>query len=183
MAAETGLLIDGQVYELPTVDSLTLDEAELMYDRCGLTQEDFVKELDETDEEHERRVAKLIRPPAYSAFLMQVAYQRGNPDAPPERVKKVLGSTNRLAAFSTLTLTVEEAGEVPLDTTSDPDRSSPSGSLERERSTKESPETSGGGSENVSVSPAGEVVNIGTTRSATSSTSVPSTSAASGRPT
>lgn len=172
MAAETGFLIDGKVYEVPTLDSLTLDEAQLMYERCGVVQEDFVPLADETDDEREERIAKLTRHPGFMASLVQIAYQRGNPNAKMSQVKLVLEKTNRMEAFSTLAAE-EETEEVPLASTSEPGGSSLSVSLESATGLKDSSETGGSGSTNGSDGQAGEVVSIGTSKSDMSSTLAP----------
>lgn len=179
MAAENGFLIAGKVYEVPGLDSLTLDEAELLYEQSGLAQEDFAQEADETDEEHEARVAKMVRHPGFLGALARIAFQRGNPTVKPGQVRVILGKVNRIELFSTLGQAEEEPDEIPLVLTSEPNESSPSGSRESESSTKDSPESSGSGLENGSGGPAGEVVNIGTSRSATSSISAPEPSVAS----
>ena len=45
MAAETesGFVIDGVVYEVPGLDTLTMDEAQVLYDYSGLGLEDFAQ--------------------------------------------------------------------------------------------------------------------------------------------
>lgn len=179
MAAENGFLIAGKVYEVPGLDSLTLDEAELMYEQSEVAQEDFAQDAGETDEEHEARVAKMVRHPGFLAALARIAYQRGNPNLKPGQVRLMLGKVNRIELFSMLGPAEEEPDEIPLASTSEPSESSESGSPESENSTKDSSESSGSASENDSDGQAGEVVNIGTTRSDTSSISAPEISAAS----
>lgn len=179
MDAENGFLIAGKVYEVPSLDSLTLDESQLMYDQCELVQEDFVRDTGETDEEHEARVAKMVRRPGFMGSLAQIAYQRGNPTEKPGQVKLVLGKTNRLELFSTLSSAVEEPDEVPLALTSEPNESSRSGSPATGSSEGSSSGTSGTDSANGSDEPAGEAVITGPTRLGTSFTSAPPTLAVS----
>lgn len=179
MDAENGFLIAGKVYEVPMLDSLTLDEAELMYDQSGLGQEDFVQEADESDDEHTARVAKLMRRPGFMASLARIAYQRGNPTVKAAQVQLVIGKTNRLELFSKLASAEPEEDAVPLALTNAPNEPSPNGSPESEPSTGSSPASTGSDSGSGSDGQAGEVVSIGTTRSDTSSTSAPTVSAAS----
>jgi hypothetical protein len=184
VAAETGFMIDGTVYEVPTLDSLTMGERRVMFELSGITQEDFVREADESEDEHDARLAKLMRHPGFMESLMHVAYQRGNPTVKPGKVKMVVEGTNYLEAVSGMTGDDDEEEEaVPLALTSEPDRSSEKSSLENESSTKDSSETSGNGSESASDEQGSAPIPIGITRSDTSSISDPTVSAASGRPT
>lgn len=180
VAVETGFLIDGTIYEVPTLDSLTLDEAQLLYDRSGIVQEDFVPLADETEEEREERIAKLTRHPGFMASLVQIAYQRGNPGAKMSQVKLVLEKTNRMEAFSTLAEAEEEPDDVPLASTSERGGSSLSVSLDSSSSLRDSNESGGTGSMSGSDEPAAGVVSIGTSRSDTSSTSARKVSVTSG---
>ena len=96
MAAETesGFLIDGTVYEIPALWDLTMSERRLLFELAGYTQEEFLREDDETDDEHEARVEKMLRHPGYVETLMIVAYQRGNPDVKPGKVRLVIDRTS-----------------------------------------------------------------------------------------
>lgn len=183
MAAETGFLIDGKVYEVPTLDSLTLDEAELMYQRCGIVQEDFVPLADETETERDERISTLTRHPGFMASLVQIAYQRGNPGAKMTQVKLVLEKTNRMEAFSTLAAAEEEPDAAPLALTSEPGGQSLSVSLGSSSSPKDSSGTSGSDSTNGSARQDADLATTGTSRSGMSSTSAPKASVASGPPT
>ena len=181
--AENGFLIDGKVYPVPTLDSLTLDESELLYDRCGVVLEDFGWMDDESDDEREEWVGKLTRNPGFMGALVQIAYQRGNPNMRAKQVEVVVRNANRVDVFSTLGGPVEEPDTPPLASTSEPGAPSLSGSLVSDNSTGNSSESSGSGSPNGSDGQDGEVVPIGTTRLDTSSTSAPQTLAASGQQT
>jgi hypothetical protein len=176
--AETGFLIDGKVYGIPSWDSLNLNEEEVLYDLCGLVQEDFMPAEGESDEEHEERLTGLMKRPKFWAALMQIAYQRGNPDAKPGDVKLVIGKTNRLDAMSAMGKPEKETPEGPLASTSEPNESSPSGSLENENSARPSPENSGSDATNGSAEADVRPTNTTTTRLVTSSISAREISAA-----
>jgi hypothetical protein len=164
----TGFSIDGKVYELPGFDTLSQDETELMYLRCGLLPEDFVPEEGETEEEHDARLTKLMRHPGFMRALMEIAYQRGNPDVKPAAVARLIGQTNRQEAMSTLA-GEPEPDEVPLASTSEPSEASARSSLSSESSTKPASETSGDDSMNGSAQTDDQLEPTGTTRSDTSS--------------
>jgi hypothetical protein len=165
----TGFSIDGKVYELPGFDTLSQDETELMYLRCGLLPEDFVPEEGETEEEHDARLAKLMRHPGFMRALMEIAYQRGNPTVKAAAVATLIGQTNRQEAMSTLVGDEPEEPEVPLASTSEPSEASARSSLSSESSTRPHSETSGDGSMNGSAQTDDQPEPTGTTKSDTSS--------------
>lgn len=126
MAAETesGFLIDGKVYEVPDMGSFDMAERRLMFDLTGFVQEDFVQEDDETDDEHEGRVARMTRHPGFMEMLMRVAYQRGNPGVNANKVKLVVDKTNYLEAVQSLAGAEEEDAGPPASMT-EPEQPSP----------------------------------------------------------
>lgn len=181
MAAETGLLIDGQIYEMPDPSSFTIDECQVLYDYSGLTIEDFVPLDGETDEEHDDRLDQMMRNPGVKKTLLHVAYQRGNPKIPASRVKYLVGNANWIAPFETLPdieKKEEEAEEVPLASTSEPSEASPRSSLENDDSPAPTNENNGNGSQTDGNEPADTPPGTGVLRSVTSPTSPPQTSVA-----
>ena len=72
---ESGFVIDGVVYEVPGLDTLTMDEAQVLYDYSGLGLEDFAQSADETEEETKAR-ERLFRNPGLMRALMHIAYKR-----------------------------------------------------------------------------------------------------------
>ena len=179
MAAETtGFEINGTVYPVPTVDTFTMDEAQVLYDYSGLTIEDF---LDEEDDETRDR----SKNPGFTKALLHVAYQRGNPTLTRKAVEKVAGSVNSFDALEQLLRdTVEKLkaeagdGEIPPAQTSEPDESSPSGSLENKNSSSPNTETPGNDSPTGSDEPGSQPLATGVSRSVTPPTSDRATSAA-----
>lgn len=110
MAAETGFLIDETFYELPSLDSFTMDEAQILYDYSGLTLEDFV-DADEAD--------KKFKNPGLLRALMHVAYQRGNPRMNTSRVKTLVGAASLVSAMEQLaegTVAAEDDAGPPVST-------------------------------------------------------------------
>jgi hypothetical protein len=171
VAAETGFLIDGKVYEVPSLDSLTMGERRVMYELCAITQEDFVRGEDETDEEHEERVAKLMRHPGFMESLMHVAYQRANPGVKRAKVQMVVDGTNYLDAVAAMVAAEDEPEDepVPLESTSLLDGSSPSDSNSLSSSPRPTPASGGTDSGDDLGLPDGSPPNTGTTRSGISS--------------
>lgn len=182
MAAETktGFLVDGTVYEVPDMGTLTLDEAQTLYDYCGLTIEDFVPPEGMDDAEFDADIAAKTRNPGFTRALMHIAYQRGNPKIPAARVKQLVGSANLFEQFEHLAGEPDETEEdqVPLASTSELEPSSQKSSLENENSTSQPSETPGNVSAITSDEPDGRLHRIGASRSAPSFTSPPTNSAA-----
>lgn len=160
MAAETGFIIDGDRHEVPSLDTLTLDEAQVLYDYCGLTIEDFVPLLAETDEDRDELEAELAnlaertKNPGFLRALMHIAYQRANPRLSAKRVKEMIGAAdlveNRMAL---LDIPEEDDAVVPPASTSEPEKSSSKNSLENENAPTEQTESSGNLSEKSSDAP------------------------------
>jgi hypothetical protein len=148
-ARESAFVIDGKEYPVPGLDTFDMDERRVMFDYCGLTQEDFVAQEGETGEETEERNGKLMRHPGFLQSLMHIAYARGNPKVPHGRVKDVIGRTNFLEAVARFAEEEpEEADAVPpaSESTSELEPSLP-------RSSVDSSESSGNGSPPTSSEP------------------------------
>lgn len=168
MAAETdnGFLIDGKHYPMPGLDSLDMDERMVLYDYSGLTREDFLMGEDDDPDEFQREQTKRMRHPGLWKALLHVAYQRGNRDERPNRVKQIVGKVNINEATAHL-FDVEEDDDsppAPGGSTSDPSESSRNGSSENDSSEKQTSESSGDDSTNASDAPAAIPVPTGTTR-------------------
>ena len=179
MDAETGFMLDGKIYEVPTLGSLTMGERRVMFELSGITQEDFAQDEDETKEEYDERTDKIARNPGFIEALMRIAYQRGNPGLKPNKVKLVIDRTPYLEAIETLgDDDAAEEPEVPLALTSEPAGSSENGSLDNNNSTAASSEHGGTSSGSGSEEPGSLRASTTDTRSGTSSTSALTSSAA-----
>lgn len=97
--SEPVFVIDGGEYESPAVDSFDMAERRVMFDLCGIVEEDFARLEDETEDEHSARVRKLARHPGFMEALMHIAYARGNPDLKRPKVQAVIDKTNYLDAI------------------------------------------------------------------------------------
>ncbi len=167
MAAETGFKIDGSLLEAPSIDTFTMDEAQVLYDYSGLTLEDFARPPDTSEEEFEELIRPKIKNPGFVRALMHIAYQRANPKQNPSRVKALIGQANMIGALEHLGATDDDQegddGHPPASTT----ELEPS-SL---RSSVVSNGTSGDDSQRSSDEQADRLENTGTPESDTSSTS------------
>lgn len=132
MAAETnesGFAIGGRTYPVPDMGTFTMDEAQTLWDYSGLGLEDFSVPEDEGEEEREVRLRRY-RNPGFLRALMHIAYQRGNPEVRPSRVKALISNANVIAAFEGLLGPEEEDDPNPPAMTSAPEQSLPSGSAD-----------------------------------------------------
>ena len=172
MAAETesGFLIDGVLYEVPTLDTFDLDDAQVLYDYTGLAVEDFLVQPESEDET--REMAQRFKNPGLIRALVHIAYQRKHPKMPAAQVRKIIGKVNQFEALMAFVgQNPEEApNESPLASTSEPAGSSQSGPLDNESSTPPTNGSGGSDSENVSDLPAAVLARTTASRSATSST-------------
>lgn len=97
---ESGFLIDGTAYDVPTLDSFTMDEAEILYKCSGLTLEDFA--IDEEDPSASAQLLKNVRNPGFLRALMTVAYLRGNPGMSTSKAEAVIGKASLVEALESL---------------------------------------------------------------------------------
>ena len=164
---ESAFVLDGKVYEIPGLDTFTMDEAQILYDYAGLSLEDFApadpEASEDEQEEHSAEFARKLKNPGFLRTLMHIAYQRGNPKMSRARVQDLIGSANLVEALEHFG---EEDDESPPATSSPSEPSLPSPSSEPSRS-GDSGTPSPSGSDEPDESP--EVT--GTTRSDTSSPS------------
>ena len=103
--ADTGFLIDGLRYEVPTLDSFNMGEAKILYKCSGLALEDFA--IDERDPEARDQLAANIRNPGFIEALMTVAYLRGNPEMTEGRASAVIQSANLVEAIKSFVESAE----------------------------------------------------------------------------
>ena len=159
MAAENGFKINGEIYEVPTLDSLNLDERYILYDYTTLAAEDFAAEEGESEDETIARVTPLLKHPGWWPALQHIAYRRKHKDEMSDtRMKKlILAANSDLGASAEILSTL---GEPPKDgegedppSTSELDESSPPNS-------DGSSESSGSDS---ATSSEGQVVQLATT--------------------
>lgn len=95
--ADSGFLIDGLRYEVPSLDSFNMGEAKILYKCSGLALEDFA--VDERDPEARDRLAANIRNPGFIEALMVVAYLRGNGGMSEARAMSVIQNANLVQAI------------------------------------------------------------------------------------
>jgi len=116
VAAETGFMIDGALYEVPSLDTFTMDEAQVLYDYSGLTIEDFAVLEDEDENEQVDR----LKNPGFMRALMHIAYQRGNEKLAPAKVRALIGSANLLSSYEHLAVGEDDA--LPPESTTEPEQ-------------------------------------------------------------
>jgi hypothetical protein len=150
VAAETGFNIDGTVYEVPQLGSLTNGERRVLYDYAGVVEEDFFPLEGETEEETETRSHGLMRHPGFWPGLMHIAYRRAHAGIKDAKIKQLIDDVSFVDAMSTMGGAQEEDGdgESPPASTSEQQASSPNSSLENTPSPPPTIATPGNGSAN-----------------------------------
>lgn len=171
---EARFKIDGREYEIPSIDSFTMDEAQVLWDYAHMSLADFAVDEEDPDSEARREeIHQQLRNPGFMRTLMHVAYQRGNPKIPAGRVKDMIGHANlvdAMAAMAELAEAEDDAGPPAPSRSSEPETSS-------DESSSSSSTDSGNGSQAVSDAPATPQTSTGIRR-LPSSTSDVKTSAA-----
>jgi hypothetical protein len=124
---EARFKIDGHEYDIPAIDSFTMDEAQVLWDYAGLSLGDFAVDDEDPDSEQLRQaVQDKIRNPGFMRTLMHVAYQRGNPKIPAGRVKALIGQSNLVEAMAAMAELAgeDDAGPPEQSRSSEPETSS-----------------------------------------------------------
>lgn len=124
-----------------------INEAQLLYDLSGLIVEDFIPaitgEEDAAAEESSALLLEKLRNPGFKRALLQVSYQRANPDVSKAAIGRMFAAANNLelsALLGELDLDVDDdaagdgGGVLPPALTTEPDGSSPRSSVENTRS-------------------------------------------------
>lgn len=150
--AEAGFEIEGEVYEVPRLETFDLDEEQILYDVAGVVQLDFVPAHPDASEEEkefvQRAMMARIRDPRFKRALAHVAYRRRYPEAAFDDVAIRIGKMNALDAELAI------FGEADADP---PAKSSPS---EPESETSSSEPSNGEASGNPSGSDSAPVVEL-----------------------
>ena len=135
MPDESGFVIDGRTYPVPTLDTFTMDEAQVLYDYAGLALEDFGPAHPswpkEEQDAHEAGVLHKAKNPAFKRALVHVAYARGNPTESLATVRAIAGNVNILEA--TLALFGGDDDNPPVTTDSQNEPESENGSSQTSR--------------------------------------------------
>lgn len=123
---ESGFLIDGERYEVPLVETITLDEERILHLFAGVILEDFAPaHPNATDEEratHVREQVRKIGSPDFKKAWVIIAYLRKHPDAEMEEASKAAGRSNALQV--TLSLLGDDASPPAMSSQKQPERSS-----------------------------------------------------------
>ena len=135
--ADSGFVIEGNVYETPTLDSLNGDESMVLYGYCGLIMEDFAPDNEDgsVSEERQEEIAQKIRHPGFILAMMHIAVQRTHTDWREAKVKRYVGSANLMEAL-------EKFAEEDEAEEADDDENPPSVSEQPESSPKSSDDLS-----------------------------------------
>ena len=113
--------IDGELYPLPLVGDLDLNEEEILYDISGVIIPDFMPAPVGASEDIQRAVALMqaarVRNPRFKRALCVIAYLRKHPEidleAASERIGKVGAFDAELALYGKAREAEEEDAESP----------------------------------------------------------------------
>jgi len=95
-----GFLINGEHYEVPTLDTITLDEERVLYLYADCVVQDFLPAHPDWSEDekvlHIREVLAKVRNPAFKKALAHIAYKRRNSEVADAEIQDALGNLNAL---------------------------------------------------------------------------------------
>lgn len=94
----TGFDINGEVYEVPTLDSFDMDEAQILYDLSGVVLEDFIPPHPDSPEQEKAAHYQLqllrVRDPGFKRALVHIAYRRKHEEYDRSELDKAVGKMN-----------------------------------------------------------------------------------------
>lgn len=119
---------------LVPMSEYTMDEAQIMYDYCGIVIEDFAPFADEDSEDAAlaEELENRLKNPGFTKALLHVSYQRANPRVSEAKIRRFFGTMDRVEAMERFLELVpdeqeDEAG--PPASTTEPEQSSQKSSV------------------------------------------------------
>lgn len=99
-ARESGFVIDDKRYEIPRLDTITLDEERILYVYADTVLQDFAPAHPDMPDD-ERAVFDLaqlrkVRNPDFKRALAHIAYRREHPEEADADIQKAIGAVNAL---------------------------------------------------------------------------------------
>jgi hypothetical protein len=95
-----GFEIDGERYDIPTLDTVTLDEERIMFLYADCVVQDFApahpKWDDNTKTAHDMIQGQKVRNPDFKRALAHIAYRRRHPEMEDSEINAALGKVNAL---------------------------------------------------------------------------------------
>lgn len=100
VSRESGFEVDGERLEIPTLDTITLDEERVLYIYADVVISDFLPiHPDWKDEEKNAHLllqAQKIRNPDFKRALVHIAYKRAHPDVDSDEINVKVGASGAL---------------------------------------------------------------------------------------
>jgi hypothetical protein len=100
VSGESGFEVDGERLEIPTLDTITLDEERVLYIYADVVLSDFLPtHPDWTPAEQEAHLllqAGKIRNPDFKRALVHIAYKRAHPETPNDEIDVRVGNAGAL---------------------------------------------------------------------------------------
>jgi hypothetical protein len=173
---ESGFVIDGASYAVPTLDTITLDEERVLFTYADVVVQDFLPPHPDWKEHvvlaYRARQEAKFRDPAFKRALAHIAYRRAHREVSDAEIQEALGTLNALE----VDLAVLKAGEEEADP---PKPTSPNEhETTNEQSEHENSGDSGTRTETSSETPEETLDSSGTSESDTSSPLSPASASA-----
>lgn len=99
-ANEVGFEINGERYEVPTLDTITLDEERVLYLYADTVLQDFAPAHPDESNDVKRalqvRQEQRVRNPDFKRALVHIAYRRRHPEVSDAEINQAIGTANAL---------------------------------------------------------------------------------------
>jgi hypothetical protein len=100
VSRESGFEVDGERLEIPTLDTITLDEERVLYIYADVVISDFLPtHPDMSDEQRDAHLLAQggkIRNPDFKRALVHIAYKRAHPDVDNDEINVKVGAAGAL---------------------------------------------------------------------------------------
>jgi len=134
VSGESGFEVDGERLEIPTLDTITLDEERVLYIYADVVISDFLPTHPDWSEEekhaHLLLQAQKIRNPDFKRALVHIAYKRAHPDVENDEINVKVGTAGALALDLAL-LRGAAKSDPPTGSPNEPDKTNGTSTLAR----------------------------------------------------
>jgi len=170
VSRESGFEVDGERLEIPTLDTITLDEERVLYIYADVVLSDFLPThpdwSDEDKQAHMMLQGHKIRNPDFKRALVHIAYKRAHPDIDNDEINVKVGEAGALELDLALLRGRPDDEDPQTRSPNGRDKTSANSTLERSGDSGKPSETSSG-------TPDASLESIGISESDTSSPESP----------
>lgn len=132
---ESGFEIDGERLEIPTLDTITLDEERVLYIYADVVISDFLPTHPDWKEDernaHLLLQATKLRNPDFKRALVHIAYKRAHPEIENDEINVKVGQAGAFKLDLELIRAAAERSDPPTGSPNEPDKTNATSPLAR----------------------------------------------------